>query len=244
MMKPTRILLTVALLSAVGVTRAMADCQIADAKLEEAILQKPELRGPANRQSVRDLRSLRDAAFTLWSYGRHADCERLLANIRELVAGPAMSTLGDNDEDEAEKQMAAREPKVQRGATLGRRDEKGAKPLVAIEELAPGLRADEIMGAEVRSSDDKIIGEVRNIVFGMKDRRDYAIVAAGGFFTPGKDSLVVPIRSLQVSQERDSFFLPLPEAAVRTIPLMPDQEYKWLSDAAWRARNDALFAHP
>jgi len=243
-MKPTRILLTVALLSAPGVTRALADCQIADAKLEQAILQKPELRGPANRQSVRDLRSLRDAAFTLWSYGRHADCERLLANIRELVAGPAMNTLGDNDEDEAERQMEAREPKVQRGAARGRRDEKGAKPLVAMDELAPGLRADEIMGAEVRSSDDKIIGEVRNIVFGTRDRRDYAIVASGGFFTPGKDSLVVPIRSLQVSQERDSFFLPLPEVAVRTIPLMPDQEYKWLSDEAWRTRNDALFARP
>src|SRR3954454_5388578 len=198
-MKSARLLLTVAFLSAVGVTRAMADCQIADAKLEEAILQKPELRGPANRQSVRDLRSLRDAAFTLWSYGRHADCERLLANIRELVAGPAMNTLGDNDEDEADKQMAAREPKVQRGATLGRRDEKDAKPLVAMDDLAPGLRADEIMGAEVRSSDDKIIGEVRNIVFGTRDRRDYAIVAAGGFFTPGKDSIVVPIRFLKVS---------------------------------------------
>ena len=118
MMNPTRLLLTVALLSALGVTRAMADCQIADAKLEQAILQKPELRGPANRQSVRDLRSLRDAAFTLWSYGRHADCERLLANIRELIAGPAMGSLGDNDEDEAEEQMAAREPKVQRGAAL------------------------------------------------------------------------------------------------------------------------------
>src|SRR3954453_5030578 len=199
-MKPTRLFLTVALLSAVGVTQAMADCQIADAKLEEAILQKSELRGPANRQSVRDLRSLRDAAFTLWSYGRHADCERLLADIRELVAGPAMSSLGDNDEDEAETQIAARELKIQRGATLGHRGEKGAKPLIAIDALAPGLRADEIMGAEVRSSDDKIIGEVRNIVFGTKDRRDYAIVASGGFFTPGKDSLVVPIRSLKVSQ--------------------------------------------
>src|SRR3954471_24833409 len=207
-MKPTGLFLTVALLSGIGVTQAIADCQIADAKLEEAILPKPELRGPANRQSVRDLRSLRDAAFTLWSYGRHADCERLLANIRELVAGPAMSSLGGNDEDEAETQIAAREPKLQRGAAQGRRDEKDAKPLVAMDELAPGLRADEIMGAEVRSSDSKIIGEVRNIVFGTRDRRDYTIVASGGFFTPGKDSIVVPIRSLKVSQERDSFFLP------------------------------------
>ena len=220
----------------------MADCQLADANLEEAILKKPELRGPANRQMVRDLRSLRDAAFTLWSYGRHDDCERLLGNIRELVAAPSMAAMGGNDEDEAEKQIGARNPKVARGgAALGRRDEKGAKPLISIEELAPGLRADEIIGSEVRSSDDKIIGEVRNVVFGTKDRRDYAIVASGGFFTPGKASIVVPIRSLKVSQERASFFLPISEAQAKTVPHMPDQDYRWLSDDGWRTRNDALF---
>jgi PRC-barrel domain len=243
-MKQARILLTVALFSVFGITHAMADCQIADAKLEEAILKKPEFRGPANRQTVRDLRSLRDAAFTLWSYGRHDDCERLLANIRELVSAPSMGKLGDNDEDEADKQIVARQPKIQRGAVLGHRDEKGAKPLISINELAPGLRADEIIGAEVRSSDDKIVGEVRNIVFGTKDRRDYAIVASGGFFTPGKDSIVVPIWFLKVSQDRGSFFLSMPEAEVKAVPLMPDQDYKWLSDEAWRTRNDALFTRP
>jgi sporulation protein YlmC with PRC-barrel domain len=238
------LLLSAALLGVGGVTTALADCQIADAKLEEAILQKPELRGRANRQTVRDLRTLRDAAFTLWSYGRHDDCERLLGNIRELISGPGMGSLGGNDEDEANKQFAAREPMVQRGAAVGHRADIGAKPLISINELAPGLRADEIIGAEVRSSDDKIVGEVRNIVFGTKDRRDYAIVASGGFFTPGKDSIVVPIRSLKVSQERDSFFLPLAEAKVRTVPLMPDQDYRWLSDETWRTRNDALFGRP
>jgi hypothetical protein len=222
----------------------LADCQIADAKLEEAILNKPEFRGPANRQTVRDLRTLRDAAFTLWSYGRHDDCERLVANIRELVAAPSMGSLGGNDEEEAEKQVTAREPKVQRGAVAGHRADKGAKPLISINELAPGLRADEIIGAEVRSSDDKIIGEVRNIVFGTKDCRDYAVVASGGFFKPGKDSFVVPIQFLKVSQERSRFFLPLTEAKVKTVPLMPDQDYKWLSDDAWRTRNDALFGQP
>jgi hypothetical protein len=236
------LLLALALLSGLGATPAWADCQIADAKLEEAILQKPELRGRANRQTVRDLRSLRDAAFTLWSYGRHDDCERLLGNIRELIAAPSLATLGGNDEEDADKQITAREPKVQRGAVAGHRADKGAKPLISINELAPGLRADEIIGAEVRSADDKIVGEVRNIVFGTKDRRDYAIVASGGFFTPGKESIVVPIRFLKVSQERNSFFLPLAEAKVKTVPLMPDQDYKWLADDAWRTRNDALFA--
>jgi hypothetical protein len=198
----------------------------------------------ANRQSVRDLRTLRDAAITLWSYGRHDDCERLLANIRELLAGPSMTTLGDSDEEAADRQISSREPKAKRDATTGHREDKGAKPLIRIEDLAPGLRADQIIGAEVRSSDDKIVGEVRNVVFGTKDRRDYAIVASGGFFMPGKASIVVPIRSLKVSQDRDSFFLPMPDAQVKTIPAMPDQDYRWLSDDVWRIRNDALFAQP
>jgi hypothetical protein len=240
-----RSLVATTVLVALSGSAALADCQIADAKLEEAILKKPELRGPANRQMVRDLRSLRDAAFTLWSYGRHDECERLLSNIRELVAAPSMASMGGNDEDEADKQITARNPKAARsGAPVGRRDQKDAKPLVSIEELAPGLRADEIIGSEVRSSDDKIIGEVRNIVFGTKDRRDYAVVASGGFFTPGKESIVVPIRSLKVSQERASFFLPITEAQAKTVPHMPDQDYRWLLDDAWRTRNDALFVRP
>lgn len=240
-MKTATILLAAALLSTFGSIPAMAECQIADAKLEEAIVNNPQLRGPGNRQAVRDLRSLRDAAVTLWSYGRHNDCERLIANIRELIAGPNMGSLGGNDEEDATKQLGAREPKVQRGAARGQRGDKNAKPLVRIDELTPGLRADEIIGAEVRSSDDKIVGEVRNIVFGTKDRSDYVIIASGGFFTSGKDSIVVPIQSLQVSQERESFFLPISKDAIKAVTLMPDQDYKWLSDQKWRARNDAIF---
>ncbi|MDP9085140.1 MAG: PRC-barrel domain-containing protein [Pseudomonadota bacterium] len=230
-----------AVIGMLGITAARAECEIADAKLEEAVQQNPRFHGPANSQYVRDLRSLRDAAMTLRSYGRHEDCERLLANIRELIAGPPMGSLGDNDEDEADKQNAAREPKMKRGAALGRRHNTDAKPLLKIDELAPGLRTDEMIGSEVRSSDDKIVGEVRNIVFGTKDGRDYAIVASGGFFTAGKDSIVVPIQSLLISQDRASFYLPITKELMKAVPVMPDQDYKWLSDQAWRTQNDALF---
>ena len=241
-MKSAAIILSVVLLGGGAITQARAECQIADAKLEEAILHKPNLRGSSNRQSVRDLRRLRDAALILQSYGRDADCERLLGNIRELIAGPAMTTLGDSDENNAEKQMDAQEPQVQRGGTLGHRSDKDAKPLVGIDDLSPALRTDEIVGAEVRSSDDKIVGEVRNLILDFKTHRDYAIVASGGFFTPGKESIAVPVRSLKVSQNRESFFLPVNDAQVKKVPLVPEGDYKWLSDPAWRARNDALFA--
>jgi sporulation protein YlmC with PRC-barrel domain len=242
-MTPARILLAIAFVSVLGVPGAFAACNISDAKLEEAILKKPELRNPANRQMVRDLRSLRDAAFVLWSYGRYDDCERLLGNLRELIVSPSMASLGGNDEDEADQQLAASDPMVERsGQIVGRRKDKNARPLIGIDAMAPALRADEIIGSEVRTSDDRIVGEVRNIVFGTKDRRDYVIVASGGFFTPGKDSIVVPIRFLQVSHERASFYLLVTEAEVKKVPLMPDPDYRWLSDEGWRARNDALFA--
>lgn len=243
MVRSKAILLAISI-GAFGFTAAHAECQIADARLEEAIQKNPRLRGPANSQSVRDLRTLRDAAFTLRSYGRHEDCERLLGNIRELIAGPSMTSLGGNDEEEADKQNAARESKNKPGAAVGSRDKKDAKPLLSIDELAPGLRTDEMIGAEVRSSDDKIVGEVRNIVFGTKDGPDYAVVASGGFFTAGKDSIVVPIRSLKVSQNRASFYLPITKEFMKTVPLMPDQDYTWLSDDKWRTRNDALFRRP
>src|SRR4051794_15916446 len=104
------------LMLAGATSQGFAECQIADAKLEEAIRKRPEFHKPANRQTVRDLRSLRDAAFTLWSYGRQDECERLVATIRELVSGPPMNTLGGNDEDDAEAQLDAMQPQPARGA--------------------------------------------------------------------------------------------------------------------------------
>lgn len=130
--------LIVALFIGAGVTGAMANCTIADTGLERAIAQKPEFRAPENRQMVRDLRSLRDAAFILWSYGRHEDCNRLMANIRELIFAPAMGSLGGSDEDEVNYQSAASEPFVHRGgAVVGRRQDAGAKALISIDLIGP-----------------------------------------------------------------------------------------------------------
>lgn len=241
-MKSIMIAALLALFCALGVSPAFAVCNISDAKLEEAVLKNPELRDPENRYLVRDLRTLRDAAFLLWTYGLHDDCERLLASIRQLIAAPSMERPGNNDEDEVDQQLAAGEPQRHQGGEIrGNRDAPDARPLVDIDELLPGLRVDEIVGSEVRSSDDKIVGEVRNVVIGTKDRWDYAIVASEGFFIPGKDSIVVPLRYLQVNQARSSFFLHISSNQVKTVPLMPDQDYLWLADAEWRARNDAIF---
>jgi hypothetical protein len=166
---------------------AMAACNISDAQLEEAILEKLELRDPQNRYLVLDLRTMRDAAYLLWTYGLEEDCERLLGNIRELIASPALGKLGTNDEDAANQQLAAGEPRWHRlGQIEGSRGASGEGALISINDLDPGLLVDEIVGAEVRTSDDMIVGEVRNVIIGTKDRWDYVIVASGGSSFPAR----------------------------------------------------------
>jgi hypothetical protein len=239
----SRILLALGLLSVAEVPQALAACNLSDAKLEEAILQKPEFRDPNNRQLVRDLRRLRDSAFILWSYGQIDACEQLVGHIRKLVAAPSMGSLGGSDEDEVEQQMAAAEPMVQEtGKVIGNRGNIDATPLTKLAEMVPLMRADEILGSEVRTSDDKIVGEVRNVIIGTEGRRDYAIVATGGFFVPGKNSIAVALRYLRVTRERNSFFVALTQADLAKVPLMPDNDYAWLSDDAWLEQNNSRFS--
>ena len=127
-----------AVLLSLNASQALAECNISDAKLEEAIFRKPEFRDPKNRQMVRDLRRLRDSAFILWSYGQADACKQLLGNIRELVAAPSMGSLGGSDEDEVEQQIAASEPMVQQGGrTLGNRGMQNAAPLIRTQRNDP-----------------------------------------------------------------------------------------------------------
>jgi hypothetical protein len=109
-----RILFASALALFGGTLAASAACDVKGAKLEEAIAGKTELRETANKQTVRDLRTLRDAAIVLETYKFEAECERLVAIVRSLAANPekTIERGGDTDEEKAEDLMEAREPKA------------------------------------------------------------------------------------------------------------------------------------
>src|SRR3954465_13034150 len=83
---------------------ALANCGVADLKLEQAISHKAELRQSANAQVVRDLRTLREAAMILDANKHTAACHRLVRVVRELGAEPkrAIEISSDTDEDKAE----------------------------------------------------------------------------------------------------------------------------------------------
>jgi hypothetical protein len=92
---------------------ALAACDVKGARIEEQIAAKPDLQRDANAQTVRDLRTLRDAAIVLDTYKYPGECEVLLGIARSLLSDPAKTIEqgGDTDEDKAETLIEAREPK-------------------------------------------------------------------------------------------------------------------------------------
>jgi hypothetical protein len=95
-------------------TAARAACDVQGAKIEEQIAAKAELQKDANAQTVRDLRTLRDAAIVLETYKYPGECEVLLGIARSLLADPGKTIEqgGDTDEDKAESLSEARKPKA------------------------------------------------------------------------------------------------------------------------------------
>lgn len=105
-------LASLAILAASNATEAA--CDVAGAKLEEAVAARKELREPANAQLVRDLRTLRDAAIVLDTYKHEPECERLLAILKVLTADPVktIDRSGDTDEEKADAIEETRAPKA------------------------------------------------------------------------------------------------------------------------------------
>ncbi|MCF4126474.1 photosystem reaction center subunit H [Methylobacterium sp. SyP6R] len=91
-----------------------ATCDIVGLRLEDVIAKSPELQRSANEQTVRDLRTLRDAAVVLDAYRHPQVCAQVLAVLRGLAANPekAIDQSGDTDEEKAEAVEKARTPKA------------------------------------------------------------------------------------------------------------------------------------
>ncbi len=107
------ILLGVAALSVSSSEAEESRCRIGAAKLEQTIAKKPELREGANAQTLRDLRTLQEAAIVLQSYKRESECEQVIAALKTLAADPERAIAsGDTDESKAEALDRVKAPKA------------------------------------------------------------------------------------------------------------------------------------
>lgn len=113
-----------------------------------------------------------------------------------------------------------------------------------IGDLGGKIRVDEIMDAEVRSSENEYIGSVEDLVLDGKGSPAYVIAEFGGFLGIGEEQVVIPFNALQVSPQRDALFVPVTKSQFDKAPRFKRNAINWADDKAWKSNVDAFYQKP
>lgn len=205
---------------------ALADDCSDDLRDNDAWLRdQPEVRASLDATAQRDLRDLRTAALILQRNGREDACEDVVEAMHEIAGErheEAQAQVQDDDEEARRERLTA---------------------AVSIAELQGVLRADEMIGRDVRNLQDEDLGEIDDVVIATNDAgHSYAIVAYGGFLGIGEEQVAVPLSSLRLTENRDVLVLDISEDAFEEAPRFERGDMSALNDASWVESNQAYFS--
>ncbi|WP_170984895.1 PRC-barrel domain-containing protein [Roseomonas sp. AR75] len=152
---------------------------------------------------IQEMRSLHQAAAMLGHRGNEEGCRAVLAALRDAYA-------------EYGTQLR------QAGVTNERMGDWRRERLVAarpVTELRGALRADNLLGTDVRSPRDAYLGSVEDVVMDPQTGRiGYVILARGGFLGIGEDYVAVPWSRLRATPSLDVFVMDATEQALEAAP--------------------------
>ncbi|SLN73815.1 PRC-barrel domain-containing protein [Oceanibacterium hippocampi] len=210
---------------------ALADCEIVDADFEKTLMEQPEKRAGYAGTTVRDLRALRDAAMTLAAYGKEDACEEVATAIREISEDP----------DKAYEDRRASNGGGDKMAPLAEREKADYKNAVPVAQMSGQLRADKLLGADVRGVNNETIGEVTDIILDPTGKPGYAVISYGGFLGLGEEVSAVPFDRMKVSKQGSVFYLAMTEEQLEQAPRFERGKFDWIQDENWRKKNDSYY---
>lgn len=165
------------------------------------------------------IRSLRDAAYVFALDGDEQSCQKLLASMRKVY-----------QEHQAAVGSEADDPNVRtawRRAHLAR-----SKPVTAMNHL---MRADILIGSEVRNLDDDRLGEVKDLVLNPEKHEVlYVLVSRGGFLGFGEKLVVVPWPDLRATDDHELYALDVTPAVFAQAPSVDRETFTRISAPDWQ----------
>ena len=204
---------------------AMADdCTGALSDNDAWLRDNPEIRASLDTTAQRDLRDLRNAAMILQRNGQEDACDDVIEAMEDIAKER-------HDEVEAAAEAESEESRKERLAAA-----------VGVAELQGVLRADELIGRDIRNLQDEDLGEVDDVVLATNDAgQSYAIVAYGGFLGIGEEQVAVPRSSLRLTQDRDVLVIDISEDAFEAAPRFERDDMTSLNDPNWIENNRTYF---
>lgn len=174
----------------------------------DALVERGE-QGPYPDALKTELRQLRDAALVFHQRGREAECADIAGGMDELL-------------DDVAQKIETRREQAQRRAYL-----KSATPVTAIAGI---LKAEDVIGAEVRNLKDQTLGTIENVALNPDSGRiAYVAVSTGGLVGLGEKLVAVPWKDLRAPADRELFVLDRSQAALEQMKGF--EENQWPAQA-------------
>lgn len=165
------------------------------------------------------MRALREAAYVYAWEGDEAACGRLLASMQRVFT--EHQALYGSEADDPMLRTAWRQAHL-----------AAARPVAGMDHL---MRADVLIGAQVRNLADTRLGEIDDVVF-SPDGADivYVLAARGGFLGIGRKLVALRWSDLRATGDHRIYVLDASEAAVDAAPTVDRAGFEATADAAWR----------
>lgn len=167
----------------------------------------------------RTIKVLRDAAYVYAMDGDEASCQLVLGSMRKTYK--QHQNLVRSETDHPDVKIAWRRAHL-----------ANAQPVTDMTRM---MRADIVVGAEVRNPKDERLGEIKDLILDPA-RQDiaYVLVSRGGFLGLGAELVAVRWRDLRVTEDHELYVLNITKAAFDKAPTVDRASFERMADSGWR----------
>lgn len=169
------------------------------------------------------IRSLREAAYVYARDGNEENCQLILASMRELYQEHQRLVGAESDDPDIRRAW--------RRAHLSQ-----AKPVKDMDHL---MRADVLIGSEIRNLGDEKLGEIEDIVLNPREPAViYVLVSHGGFLGMGGRLAAIRWADLRATEDHEIYVLDALPEALDSAPEVDRRNFESTADDEWRGALD------
>jgi sporulation protein YlmC with PRC-barrel domain len=158
--------------------------------------------------------------------GDEQACQQVLSKMRGTFG--KHQKLGGLEADDPEARSAWRRAHL-----------ANAKPVSEMDRL---MRADVVIGADLRNTADEELGEIEDVVLDPADRSvAYVLVSRGGFLGMGEELVAVRWQDLRATTDHEIFVLDVPWSAFVQAPAVGSESLAQTASQSWREQMDRFW---
>lgn len=173
------------------------------------------------------MQALRDAAYVYALDGDQQACETVLTSMRQIYEEHQELIGSENDDPNARSAW--------RRAHLAQ-----ASPVTDMDRL---MRADVVIGADIRTPEDTMLGEIEDIVLDpARQTIEYVLASRGGFLGLGEELVAVRWTDLRATADHEIYVLEASPEAFAAAPMVERDSFDESGEDEWRDTLDQYWA--